>query len=81
MRAPTGHLLEQRSLYSHAEIKLLGFKDRKELAFEDNVKHSYFIYPDEMVWRPAGVQLPKLTYHICEYLSLTLEVRGLSALS
>ncbi|CCL99933.1 uncharacterized protein FIBRA_01958 [Fibroporia radiculosa] len=29
-------------------IKLLGFKDRSELAFEDNVKHSLFIYPDEM---------------------------------
>lgn len=30
-------------------IKLLGFKDRSELRFEDNVKHSLFIYPDEMV--------------------------------
>ena len=30
-------------------IKLLGFKDRSELRFEDNVKHSQFIYPDEMV--------------------------------
>lgn len=30
-------------------IKLLGFKSRKELAFEDNIKHSFFIYPDEMV--------------------------------
>jgi hypothetical protein len=30
-------------------IKLLGFKDRHELAFEDNIKHSQFIYPDEMV--------------------------------
>lgn len=30
-------------------MKLLGFKDRSELAFEDNVKHSVFIYPDEMV--------------------------------
>lgn len=34
-------------------IKLLGFKDRSELTFEDNVKHSYFIYPDEMVRAPA----------------------------
>lgn len=32
-----------------AGIKLLGFKDTKELAFEDNVKHSLFIYPDELV--------------------------------
>jgi hypothetical protein len=30
-------------------IKLLGFKDESELAFEDNIKHSFFIYPDEMV--------------------------------
>ena len=30
-------------------IKFLGFKDKSELAFEDNVKHSFFIYPDEMV--------------------------------
>ncbi|KIM53000.1 hypothetical protein SCLCIDRAFT_18053 [Scleroderma citrinum Foug A] len=28
-------------------IQLLGFKSRKELSFEDNVKHSLFIYPDE----------------------------------
>ncbi|KAI0259101.1 ku70-like protein [Gloeopeniophorella convolvens] len=28
-------------------LKLLGFKDRSELAFEDNIKHSTFIYPDE----------------------------------
>ena len=27
----------------------MGFKGRKELAFEDNTKHSFFIYPDEMV--------------------------------
>lgn len=28
-------------------LKLLGFKDRSELRFEDNVKHSLFIYPNE----------------------------------
>jgi ATP-dependent DNA helicase 2 subunit 1 len=28
-------------------IKLLGFKDRSDLAFEDNIRHSLFIYPDE----------------------------------
>jgi hypothetical protein len=37
------------STRSIAVIKLLGFKDKSELAFEDNVKHSFFIYPDEMV--------------------------------
>jgi hypothetical protein len=26
-----------------------GFKDESEFAFEDNVKHSFFLYPDEMV--------------------------------
>jgi hypothetical protein len=30
-------------------LKLLGFKERTELAFEDNVKHSIFIYPNELV--------------------------------
>ncbi|KAG2064978.1 Ku DNA-binding complex, Ku70 subunit [Suillus decipiens] len=37
-----------RTLDLEPGIKLLGFKDRKELAFEDNVKHSVFIYPDEL---------------------------------
>ncbi|KAI0656449.1 ku70-like protein [Cubamyces menziesii] len=37
-----------RTLGLEPGIKLLGFKDRSELTFEDNVKHSYFIYPDEM---------------------------------
>lgn len=43
--------------WRHAEIKLLGFKSRKTLAFEDNVKHSYFIYPDEMVRCSIGVAI------------------------
>ncbi len=30
-------------------IKLLGFKDQSELLFEDNIKHSLFIHPDETV--------------------------------
>lgn len=33
-------------------IKLLGFKPRSDLQFEDNIKHSLFIYPDEMVSGP-----------------------------
>lgn len=37
-----------RTLGLEPGIKLLGFKDKKELAFEDNVKHSIFIYPDEL---------------------------------
>ncbi len=36
-----------RTLDLEPSIKLLGFKDRSELAFEDNVRHSFFIYPDE----------------------------------
>ncbi|KAG1767920.1 SPOC like C-terminal domain-containing protein [Suillus occidentalis] len=36
-----------RTLDLEPGIKLLGFKDPIELAFEDNVKHSVFIYPDE----------------------------------
>ena len=38
-----------RFLNLYLGIKLLGFKPRSELAFEDNVKHSMFIYPDEIV--------------------------------
>ncbi|KAJ8592867.1 Ku DNA-binding complex, Ku70 subunit [Rhizopogon salebrosus TDB-379] len=37
-----------RTLDLEPGIKLLGFKDRKELVFEDNVKHSVFIHPDEL---------------------------------
>ncbi|KIJ11497.1 hypothetical protein PAXINDRAFT_171745 [Paxillus involutus ATCC 200175] len=29
-------------------LKLLGFKNKGELAFEDNIKHSLFIHPDEL---------------------------------
>jgi ATP-dependent DNA helicase 2 subunit 1 len=36
-----------RSLDLEPGLKLLGFKDRSELAFEDNVRHSLFVYPDE----------------------------------
>ena len=38
-----------RTLGLEPGLKLLGFKDRSEIAFEDNVKHSIFIYPDEQV--------------------------------
>ncbi|KAH6901267.1 SPOC like C-terminal domain-containing protein [Coprinopsis sp. MPI-PUGE-AT-0042] len=31
-------------------ISLLGFKPKEELVFEDNIKHSYFVYPDEMTY-------------------------------
>ena len=38
-----------RTLGLKPGIKLLGFKDATELAIEDNVKHSLFIFPDEQV--------------------------------
>ncbi|KAI0090224.1 SPOC like C-terminal domain-containing protein [Irpex rosettiformis] len=37
-----------RTLGLEPQLKLLGFKTRKSLRAEDNVKHSIFIYPDEM---------------------------------
>ncbi|KII89726.1 hypothetical protein PLICRDRAFT_562396 [Plicaturopsis crispa FD-325 SS-3] len=39
-----------RTLGMEPVIKLLGFKDRRELLFEDNIKHSSFIYPDEFAY-------------------------------
>ncbi|KAJ7068801.1 SPOC like C-terminal domain-containing protein [Mycena amicta] len=39
-----------RTMGLNPSIKLLGFKDRSELKFEDNVKHSLFIYPDELTY-------------------------------
>ncbi|KAH8118175.1 ku70-like protein [Phellopilus nigrolimitatus] len=39
-----------RTLGLQSGIKLLGFKDTTELAIEDNIKHSTFIYPDEQTY-------------------------------
>ncbi|KAJ6521110.1 SPOC like C-terminal domain-containing protein [Mycena capillaripes] len=39
-----------RTLGMEPGLKLLGFKDRSELLFEDNIKHSLFIYPDELTY-------------------------------
>ncbi|KAF8193327.1 SPOC like C-terminal domain-containing protein [Pholiota molesta] len=39
-----------RTLGLEPGIKLLGFKNRSTLEFEDNIKHSQFIYPDEMAY-------------------------------
>ena len=36
-----------RPEWLHVGLRLLGFKDSSELAFEDNIKHSQFIYPNE----------------------------------
>lgn len=43
-------------------IQLLGFKDHSELLFEDNIKHSIFIYPDEDVSSCSGGLYPPTYY-------------------
>jgi ATP-dependent DNA helicase 2 subunit 1 len=44
------HFLSGFNSTSHHDgMQPSGFKDESELAFEDNVKHSFFLYPDEMV--------------------------------
>lgn len=44
-----------RTLGLQPGIKLLGFKDVTELAIEDNIRHSTFIYPDEQVWNHSMI--------------------------
>ncbi|KZT40467.1 Ku DNA-binding complex, Ku70 subunit [Sistotremastrum suecicum HHB10207 ss-3] len=41
---------ELRTMGMQPQIKLLGFKDLDQLATEDNVKHSMFMYPDEKAY-------------------------------
>ncbi|WVR00189.1 hypothetical protein IAU59_007331 [Kwoniella sp. CBS 9459] len=36
-----------KSMGIKPQIKVLGFQSPEHLAFEENIKHSYFIYPDE----------------------------------
>jgi hypothetical protein len=36
-------------LIHSTEIKILGFQSPNNMNVEDNIKHSYFIYPDEDV--------------------------------
>ncbi|OCF44617.1 hypothetical protein I317_01504 [Kwoniella heveanensis CBS 569] len=38
---------EFKSMGLRPQIKILGFQSPSHLAFEENIKHSYFIYPDE----------------------------------
>ena len=47
-----------RTLDLEPGIKLLGFKDRSELVFEDNVRHSLFIYPDEGIATVNQLAIP-----------------------
>ncbi|KAH8828524.1 SPOC like C-terminal domain-containing protein [Flagelloscypha sp. PMI_526] len=44
---PADDIKEFRTLGLTPGLKLLGFKNRDQLHFEDNIKHSLFIYPDE----------------------------------
>ncbi|KAG8906390.1 ATP-dependent DNA helicase II subunit 1 [Tulasnella sp. 403] len=41
---------EFKTLGIEPGIKILGFKDRETLRLQDNIKHAYFIYPDEKVY-------------------------------
>ncbi|WOO82294.1 ATP-dependent DNA helicase II subunit 1 [Vanrija pseudolonga] len=41
---------ELRSLGIEPQIKILGFQSPESLRLEDNVKHSFFIYPDENMY-------------------------------
>ncbi|KIO25056.1 hypothetical protein M407DRAFT_76204 [Tulasnella calospora MUT 4182] len=41
---------EFKTLGVEPGIKILGFKDRDTLRFQDQLKHAYFIYPDESVY-------------------------------
>ncbi|KAG8920207.1 ATP-dependent DNA helicase II subunit 1 [Tulasnella sp. 417] len=51
---------EFKTLGVEPGIKILGFKDRDTLRFQDQLKHSYFIYPDESAERVTeqGQQVP-----------------------
>ncbi|KAG8823837.1 ATP-dependent DNA helicase II subunit 1, partial [Serendipita sp. 401] len=40
-----------RTLGLQPGIKIMGFKDADTLAFEDNIKHSYFIYPSDALYQ------------------------------
>ena len=33
----------------HVEVKILGFQSPKDLSVDYNLKHSYFLYPNETV--------------------------------
>ena len=57
VRAPCWSSAPAALTFDHVEIKLLGFKSRKEFKFEHNIKHSFFIYPDEMVRLRAVLNL------------------------
>jgi ATP-dependent DNA helicase 2 subunit 1 len=39
--------VKQIKFFDNVGMKLMGFKPRKSLKVHHNIKHSYFIYPDE----------------------------------
>ncbi|KAN0064611.1 ATP-dependent DNA helicase II subunit 1 [Thecaphora frezii] len=51
VRFTPNELKRLKSMGLYPSLKLLGFKDRSELKFQDNVKHAYFIYPSDAEWR------------------------------
>lgn len=53
-------------------IKLLGFKDVKELLFDDNIKHSVFIYPDELTYSGSKRTFSALLHKMLEKEKLAL---------
>jgi hypothetical protein len=44
-----------------AEIKILGFQSPDNLKIDENIKHSYFIYPDETVSPLQSLAKPRHT--------------------
>lgn len=44
------------------EIKILGFQSPDHLRLEENIKHAYFIYPEETVSSPRCLRLTSQLY-------------------
>lgn len=48
----------RRDQADRAEIKTLGFQSGQGLRFDENIKHAFFIYPDENVGALISPPLP-----------------------
>ncbi|KAI9457031.1 SPOC like C-terminal domain-containing protein [Boletus coccyginus] len=55
-----------RTLDLEPGLKLLGFKNKSEIAFEDNVKHALFIYPDELEYSGSKRTFSALLHKMLE---------------
>jgi hypothetical protein len=60
------------------EIKILGFQSGAGLRFDENVKHSYFIYPDENVSAAPTKVAEQRNFHHCRL--IIAEAAGLHRL-